>query len=192
MELTKTCSKCRKVLPLSCFYIYNNKPFSYCKECARKKGKEYYGKNKNKYREYRKENKDKIKTKNEKYYQENKEYYSKKNKDWTSKNREKRRKYQNKWRENLRIKVLNLLSNGKPECSICGYNDVRALQIDHVHGGGNKEVKKVGGNRCTFHNKILKMDPEEARKDYQVLCANCNMIKKMSNKNERGGIKPIY
>jgi hypothetical protein len=55
-------------------------------------------------------------------------------------------------------------------CSDCRINDVRVLQIDHVNGGGRKHRMSVGGVKLFEH---VVDHPEE----YQLLCANCHMIK---------------
>jgi len=60
-------------------------------------------------------------------------------------------------------------------CNKCGFTDSRALQIDHVNGGGRKE----GGNRgYSFYRDVLK----DTTGKYQVLCANCNWIKRFDKK----------
>lgn len=65
-------------------------------------------------------------------------------------------------------------------CCKCRYSDKRALQIDHVNGGGNKEHKEIGNLR-TFLKKVL-ADTQGA---YQILCANCNWIKRMERREVR-------
>jgi hypothetical protein len=62
-------------------------------------------------------------------------------------------------------------------CVRCGFSDVRALQIDHVSGGGRKELAAIG--RCGIYRRVIK---ESA--DYQLLCANCNWIKRSENSSE--------
>src|SRR5687768_12623878 len=81
------------------------------------------------------------------------------------------RKYYHKFRQQI------LEFYGK-KCGRCGFDDVRALQIDHVHGGGTKEVQ--GQNRIFVYRRALK-NPE----DYQLLCANCNWIKRDENQEKR-------
>lgn len=61
-------------------------------------------------------------------------------------------------------------------CSRCPFSDKRALQIDHIYGGGNQEHKKIKNHIC-FLNKVL-ADEEGL---YQILCANCNWIKRHEN-----------
>lgn len=69
----------------------------------------------------------------------------------------------------LRQEVLSILSS---ECIRCGFDDPRALQIDHINGGGNAERKRLGSG-TTYHKHMLKDISK-----YQLLCANCNQIKK--------------
>ena len=69
---------------------------------------------------------------------------------------------------------------GGAKCVHCGYDkDIRALQLDHINGGGRKDRND---NRST--TKILRIhrDNLDSLKDkYQILCANCNFIKKYEN-----------
>lgn len=70
-------------------------------------------------------------------------------------------------------------------CVKCGFADTRALQIDHVAGGGNRERKAVA--RDSFYVRLLK----HGTNGYQLLCANCNWIKRLENNehttHSRGG-----
>lgn len=64
-------------------------------------------------------------------------------------------------------------------CGKCGFADVRALQIDHVNGGGGIERAAIR-SRDTFYKKVI------ADSDgYQLLCANCNWIKRAENNEFR-------
>jgi len=59
-------------------------------------------------------------------------------------------------------------------CVKCGYDeDDRALQIDHINGGGRQHRKvELKGNQAKFMKYVLD-HPE----DFQLLCANCHAIK---------------
>jgi hypothetical protein len=59
-------------------------------------------------------------------------------------------------------------------CVRCGFDDWRALQIDHVHGGGTKEIRRIGSN----HQRAYYQHIREHANNYQCLCANCNWIKR--------------
>jgi hypothetical protein len=68
-------------------------------------------------------------------------------------------------------------------CAVCGFSDVRALHIDHVHGGGGKEYPNGRRGGMSYYYRVLK---DEAG-TYQLLCANCNAIKRVERK-EAGGM----
>ena len=61
----------------------------------------------------------------------------------------------------------------------CGYNDIRALAIDHVNGGGNKHRTQLGrrGGGEFYRWLVMNGYPE----GYQVLCMCCQFIKKIEN-----------
>ncbi len=73
--------------------------------------------------------------------------------------------------DKIRMEVLKILGG---VCVKCGYDDARALQIDHIDGGGTNEVKRIG--TYAMYRKILE-NPE----GYQLLCANCNWVKRAEN-----------
>jgi len=74
----------------------------------------------------------------------------------------------------LRLAVLEKFGN---RCGHCGYDtDLRALQIDHVNGGGGRERKGLG------YYGALKLAANDTEGRYQVLCANCNVLKRLDNK----------
>lgn len=71
------------------------------------------------------------------------------------------------------VKIHAALGNA---CAHCGFVDARALQIDHVEGGGGKELRK-SGNRRFYYRKVW-LSLEAGERVYQLLCANCNWIKR--------------
>jgi hypothetical protein len=86
----------------------------------------------------------------------------------------------------LRAKVLDALGG---KCKSCGFADERALQIDHINGGGQRERKAMGyraGYPHTYFTRIL-ADPDFLSK-YQCLCANCNWIKRRELKEYNQGV----
>ena len=89
--------------------------------------------------------------------------------------------------EKYRVYMRNYLRKKYPEmrdavleklgkfCAKCGYdNDERALQIDHIDGQGRRERRRIGWYK--FYNKILADST-----NYQILCCNCNYIKRYTN-----------
>lgn len=65
-------------------------------------------------------------------------------------------------------------------CVRCGFSDPRALQIDHIHGGGNQERKH---NHDSAAARVIRGEV-----GFQLLCANCNVIKRIEN-HEHGGYR---
>lgn len=84
----------------------------------------------------------------------------------------------------LRLSVIEILGN---KCCKCGFSDRRALQIDHINGGGSKERKEKGFNG-NFHRHVLKSFMNKENK-YQLLCANCNWIKRCEENETKHNLK---
>ena len=72
--------------------------------------------------------------------------------------------------------VFELLGN---KCVRCGFSDPRALQIDHINGHGLRERKQFKSFHSYLNHVIEQI--KKGSKDYQLLCANCNWIKKSEN-----------
>lgn len=76
----------------------------------------------------------------------------------------------------LREQIFDLLGR---QCRNCDFADVRALQFDHLNGDGAEHRKVRSG---TANLKWILENLEQM----QVLCCNCNWIKRVEN-NEIGG-----
>ena len=72
--------------------------------------------------------------------------------------------------------TLDLLGG---KCAICGFDDPRALQVDHINGGGNQERIALKNPNAYRLYKLVEADVNHEK--YQVLCANHNMIKRIEN-----------
>ena len=84
--------------------------------------------------------------------------------------------YQKQYLRNLRKATIEALGG---KCIKCGFSDTRALQIDHINGGGSKE-RKNKTFKGIFHRNVIKSFLIQENK-YQLLCANCNWIKRYDN-----------
>lgn len=65
-------------------------------------------------------------------------------------------------------------------CVKCGNDDIRILQFDHINGGGNKEQKHHKSNLLMYI--YYYKHPEEAKQKIQVMCPNCNALKRVELK----------
>ena len=63
----------------------------------------------------------------------------------------------------------------------CGVTDIRCLQLDHIRGDGTVDRIKHGCNYGVVYYYYRHLD--EARVNLQLLCANCNWVKRY-NKDE--------
>jgi hypothetical protein len=74
----------------------------------------------------------------------------------------------------VRQEIIRVLGG---KCIRCGFSDWRALQVDHVDGF-------PGENRVSASRRLLfyiQKSLREHRNEFQLLCANCNWIKKYEN-----------
>ena len=69
-----------------------------------------------------------------------------------------------------RQEVIDLL--GGPVCARCEFDDIRALVVDHKDGGGSQHRRDAVSLWGVYRHALE--HPEE----YQVLCCNCNQIKR--------------
>jgi hypothetical protein len=68
------------------------------------------------------------------------------------------------------------------QCSQCRYDtNRRALQIDHVDGGGHSARQGGIGRATPLYRAVIADDSGR----YQLLCANCNVLKKVSAREFR-------
>ena len=120
------------------------------------------------------------------YWIKNKEVMLKRKKFWRKNNPEKAKAW---LRENRKAKRMELLGYLGGRCKNCGFADWRALQIDHINGGGHAEMKKVGISNYQHHLlESVKKFPDM----YQLLCANCNWIKRYKKREFYCGTQKTY
>lgn len=78
-----------------------------------------------------------------------------------------------------RLRLIKVLGGC---CVRCGFTDWRALQVDHVNNDGYECIKQ--GTKTHNSYALLKQVQEDLRlgtNKYQLLCANCNWIKRYEN-----------
>jgi hypothetical protein len=80
----------------------------------------------------------------------------------------------------LRLSVIDKLGR---RCVRCGFEDVRALQVDHVNEDGSHHRQIVTKNNV---NRLYREMLADTFGRFQVLCANCNWIKRFERGNNGG------
>lgn len=151
---TKRCAKCSRRKILVDFYPDKQRKDGlrpYCKKCDCKDTKAWKIRNREQYRKANRE-----------YYDLNRELI-------LDRAAAKRREF--------KIEVFQRLGG---ICVVCGFSDERALQIDHLHGGGSRDRRQFTDWRA-YLKKLLSLDSKALTAQYQLLCANCNTIKKVEH-----------
>ena len=67
-------------------------------------------------------------------------------------------------------------------CVSCGYDDIRALTFDHIHDDGAICRRKYKGHSNEY--AYLAKHIDEAKLIIQVMCMNCQLIKKGIDKED--------
>ena len=91
-----------------------------------------------------------------------------------------RREQHNLRNKKTKLEVFTHYGGNPPKCSQCGITDIRVLTIDHINNDGAKHRREIGSYAGTSFYLWLRVHnyPE----GYQVLCWNCNWIKRLEMK----------
>lgn len=88
----------------------------------------------------------------------------------------KQKRYQREWRRKQRLKVrLKIIKLFGGACINCKNDDFRVLQIDHINPILDSKNRTCLDSGVNLASRIL--SEKENKNDYQLLCANCHMIK---------------
>lgn len=96
-------------------------------------------------------------------------------KNWQDRNRETVRKWCRDFSEKIRLECFALFGS---VCCRCDFSDTRALQLDHINGAEEPAGHKMRGGRYLY---LALIKGERELEDFQLLCANCNSIKRFEN-----------
>lgn len=150
-------------------------------EEVRAKRREYYWKNRDHIRAWRKSNRitniDRELAHRKVYYENHKDDILIRNRVHKLAHPEQARRLAVAWKAKVKLEVLSHYGSGILACSQCGYSDIRALSIDHVNGGGRQHRASIKGYH--IYAWLRKNSYPEG---YQVLCMNCQFIKKVEGK----------
>lgn len=102
---------------------------------------------------------------------------------WRSRNPDKNKAIARRSRDKLKEEVYSHYGvGGKTACVICGFDDIRALCIDHINNNGAEERRSLGSKYfagAIFHRSLKRKNYPPG---YQILCANCNQIKELKRR----------
>ena len=207
-EETKICHKCGLQKPLNKYYKHVETAdghLNVCSLCINKHRREYrlshpdiirqqYIVRTPKRKEYEKANIERIHLTKLKWRLSHKEQIHNRSIIYNQSHKKERDAYHLKHKERLtkqrlavslsrKKMVLTHYGNVKCACIRCGFDDIRALSIDHINNNGaeeRRENKNVGNK---FYYWLIKQSLPHG---YQTLCMNCQWIKKAEyNENRR-------
>lgn len=130
-------------------------------------------------RRYRERHAERLKQEQEQRYSDPKqladlrEYWRNKTAKWREESNEAARSLGAKYYKNAKTKAFGILGG---KCK-CGWTDERALQIDHIIAIGDQTRRLLNHRGMKLYRAVFK-NPEM----FQLLCANCNWIKRAENK----------
>ncbi len=121
------------------------------------------------YNKWYNQNKEKKKQQVTKNYLKNREYYL-----------EYKKSYGLRQNHQLRDALFNILGR---VCLDCGIIDERVLTFDHIHNDGMKDRRESKSNRTNYRK--YRDNPELCKQRLQVLCFNCNWVKRLDVLQEK-------
>lgn len=76
-----------------------------------------------------------------------------------------------------RLQVIDHYTTGARVCGVCGFDDVRALDVDHIDG--------FVGKREPSNTLIRRLVREGFPAGYRILCRNCNWLEWLKRRDSR-------
>ena len=111
---------------------------------------------------------------NREYYEQNKESIRRQKTEamrkYRAENPEKFRKQSRDAKARLKERLFEMYGH---RCAICGFDDKRALTLDHINQNGNEE-RRLLGERGVYVRAVNEYRPDE----YRTLCMNCQFIER--------------
>lgn len=92
-----------------------------------------------------------------------------------------------KTREYHRCKRLATLEFLGSKCAVCGIDDIRVLEVDHINNDGFKDstLYSSGNRGRSLQQTWLAVSDDPSR--FQLLCANCHKLKTLSARLAKNG-----
>lgn len=112
------------------------------------------------------------------FYTDKRERSRMQSQKWRRENPKRRREIDHKAWAKAKEEVLTHYGNDKLACVKCGFDDIRALSIDHINGRGEIDRKNINRRGGMLYFWLRKNNYPEG---FQTLCMNCQFIKRIIN-----------
>ena len=145
--------------------------------------KEYYQKNRDRIREsqakyYREHREHILDLKKAEYARHSDKYKERARKSGMKRYLENRDRYLASQRDSKYRAKMRIIELFGGKCVRCGFTDERALQIDHIDANPAPKSTGLRGGEKLYRAILKGIVPFI---DFQLLCANCNIIKRFEN-----------
>jgi len=142
---------------------------------------------------YYKKNKEKLNRKGKEYYQNNSEAVIQRTTRYHFEHKEWRKKYYDEYYQKIRLGVLARIDPDM-KCAMCGCDDTRFLEVNHIKGGGRKEQKGFKDEDHASSQNIIMLIHKGKRdvEDLNLLCRICNSIDHLERVYGKTGLRVIW
>lgn len=123
-------------------------------------------------RAYYQKNKERFRERARLSYERNREQIIERSRKFSRENPDRQRIYRKRLRHKVMKEIFDLLGN---QCELCEEKEKFVLQVDHIHGGGNKHYRKSSASVSAYYKSLLESIKNKEGK-YRLLCANCNLL----------------
>ena len=144
-------------------------------------------------REYYKKNKKKLNRQAREHYRKNSKKIIKRTTKYHHEHKEERQKWYVQYYQDIRLKVLARI-DPQMKCAMCGCEDIRFLEVNHIKGGGNKERKLLSkDDNYESQNMILLIHKDKRGiEDLNLLCRACNAIDHLERQFGKTGLRVVW
>jgi len=174
-------------------YDHANRVKNKGKIIAKQSSEEYQEKRRAYNRDYNAKNKEKIKKQRDEYYQKNKKAIILRTNRNAQKNITRQKKQTTAYYQKIRLEVLAKI-DPTMKCVMCGCDDTRFLEVNHIKGGGNKEHKgfKDAGHNFGRNMILLIHKGKRGIEDLNLLCRACNSLDHLERVYGKTGLRVVW
>ncbi len=142
---------------------------------------------------YREKNKEKLKRKHKEYYQKNRVAIIQRTTRYHLENKESRQKWFKQYYAKIRLETLAKVDPAL-KCAMCGCDDTRFLEVNHIKGGGKKEqIAYRNEKHNESHNMILLIHTgKRGVEDLNLLCRACNSLDHLERVYGHTGLRVVW
>jgi len=137
---------------------------------------------------YYKKNKEELNRKARERYQKNPEPIIQRTTRYHFEHKEWVKKYYGEYYQKIRLDVLARIDPDM-KCAMCGCDDTRFLEVNHIKGGGNKEHQNP---KVTRNMILLIYNGKRGVEDLNLLCRACNSLDHLERVYGKTGLSVVW